>query len=329
MKNIISKTQDIISKIPVELWFGILKYTNIKTIGKIACVNKRINDVIYSNLWGLIDQIFDNKSTEFLIPKYELTYNRYIYIIDWSDIIMNCKNMNTKIPESTIMWIKDNRDLGIIALYQDLSEDLIRLMYKKIPISTLLSKQKVPIDIICNIINEYELSISDWYNIWLSQDINYKFVLDNIDNIQWFPVSTNKTVVSFEFINRFGDNIIWQEFTKHSIHENILERYISKFDFICWDNICTFTQLSDEFIERHFNYFNKFTLIRFQELSEEIVNRILSSYNEDYIISILSYQKVSKEFIINNINFVSRKSLIKNKHIPRSTIHLICKMFKI
>ena len=81
-------------------------------------------------------------------------------------------------------------------------------------------------------------------------------------------MSGNKSIVSVDFIRYFSNDIIWQEFTRHGIHEEILESYIEKFDLICWNNISRYTELSNRFIIDNIVNLEFDLLIRYQTLSE-------------------------------------------------------------
>jgi hypothetical protein len=282
--------------------------------------------MINDNLWTIIDNLYKQTGT-ILIPKNIQTYKKYRYLVDWNNIIMYNQQYNKIIPEDVIIWIPDIQDLQIIAVYQSLSENTIRMLYNKIDWSILLSKQIVPLDIIYHIVNSSELSVTDWFNIWLYQKVDCAFVTTFFNKVEWHALSMNKEVVSVDFINMFGKYIIWQEFTKHSIHENILEYYIDKFDFICWNNISRYTELSDRFMKRYLKQLDLGTLIRYQSISQTLLDEIVDNFNDNdvdfYMQNIGMYQKISKKFIIRYKYYLPLRVLIRNKHIPRSDIHTI------
>jgi hypothetical protein len=315
--------------LPYELWLDILKYTDIKTISNMICVNKYFNKQLDTELWSIIDNLYRDIDLT-LIPKTKMTFNKYRYLVDWNNIVLYNQEHNKRIPESVIEWIPDKIDLEIICTYQNFSENLVRKIYKRLSWSSLLAKQIVPIDIIDNhITNEITLSNSDWYNIWSKQNIDINFVSKYIDKVQWHPLSSNKNIVSLEFIQMYGEDIIWQEFTKHSISENILVHFLYKFDFFCWSNICRYTELSNEFIKTYLQYMDIGTVLRYQVLSQNLLNDIVDNFNEtDFDFNfqnIAVYQPLSKDFIIKYKNLLPLRTIIRNKHIPRSVIHDIYK----
>lgn len=321
-------TINLVKTLPFEIWYEIIKYIDINTLSKLICTNKFFNIIINNNFWYLIDNIIEYNHFDYtLIPATIQTFNKYKYLIDWNSIILHNQNYTGKIiPESTVIWIPNNKDLEIICTCQTFSQDLTRQLFHKINYKTLLSTQTIPIDILYKITNT--LSTQDWYHVWNKQPIDYEFVLTFIDNVQWHPLSSNKNIVCYEIIQNYGENIIWQEFTKHSINENILASFIHKFDFICWSNISRFTELSETFIKTNFKNLELGSLIRYQCLSENLLNDIVSKFTEaDFtfnFINILTYQKVSREFLL-TYNTYSKdqllRSLVKNKRIPRSLIH--------
>lgn len=316
-----------LSILPLEILMYVLKYTDVITVSKLSCVNKYFNNMINDNLWNIIDKLYKHTDT-ILIPKTIQTYNKYLYLVDWNNIIMYNQQHNKIIHEDVIIWIPDIQDLHIIAVYQTLTEKTIRMLYNKIDRSILLSKQIVPLDIIYYIISSsHDISVTDWFNIWLYQKVDCAFVTTFFDKVEWHALSMNKEVVSVDFINMFGKYIIWQEFTKHSIHENILKYYIDKFDFICWNNISRYTELSDTFMKLHLQNLDLGTLIRYQSIPPTLLEEIVENFNDNdidfYMQNIGTYQKISKKFICRYKYYLPLRVLIRNKHIPRSDIHTI------
>jgi hypothetical protein len=318
--------------LPYELWLDILKYTDVQTISNMICVNKYFNKQLDMELWTIIDNLYERKRgvEQIIIPKTKQTYDKYRYLIDWSNIILYNKQNNRKISEDVILWIPDKIDLEMICAYQTFSENLIRKVYKQLSWSSLLIKQTVPIDIIdYNITNGVTFSDSDWYNIWSQQKIDMNFVTKYIDKVQWHPLSSNKNIVSLEFIEMYNESIIWQEFTKHGISENIVIYFLDKFDFFCWSNLCRYTELSNEFIRTYLKYMDIGTVLRYQVLSQDLLNEIVDNFNEtdfDFNFQTIAvYQPLSKDFIIKYKHNIPLRTIIRNKHIPRSFIHDIYK----
>lgn len=329
----------LLNSIPIELWYNILKWTDVITLSKLAKTNRFFNHLIDDNLWRLVDNLYKLTDT-ILIPRTVFTFNKYRYLVDWSNIILYNQQYNRTIPEETILWIPDIPDLEMICLYQTFSEYLIRTLYPRINWSTLLEKQTVPLDIIDFMIqsqNDYwELSNIDWCNIWLFHPIDYNFILRNLENVQWHPLSSNKSSVSYKVMNHFGNNIVWQEFTKHSLHEEILEHFVNKFDFICWNNISRYTNMSPDFIKRHIKNLDISSIIRYQIIPEWLLLEIIQSLKpfeefdlDFYMPNIATYQKISKQFIVQYKNYIPFKALVRNTQIPRSLIHeLYSKQYK-
>lgn len=327
-----SEDTNIIYKIPIELWSNILKYTNVPTISNFSCLNTHFNKIIDDNLWMFIDKVLKYTET-ILIPKTIHTFYKYRYIVDWHDIILYNQQCNSKIPEDVIVWIPETVDLEAIVLYQTLSEDIIRGIYPKVSWPTLLQKQRVPLDVIYCMIQsqneEWSLSTSDWCNIWSKQKIDCNFITKYIDNIQWHPLSTNKDIISYDLISLYGENLIWHEFTKHGIHEDILKHFTHKFDFICWNNISRYTELSNDFIEKYLGNLDIGSVVRYQDISEKLLNTIVESFSDFdldfYMSTIGSYQKISEDFILRYKDRLPFRTIIKNKRIPKSLVHKIYK----
>ena len=189
--------------------------------------------------------------------------------------------------------------------------------------------QDLPLDILYLFAesNTYVLNNADWYTIWTKQTVNYDFIVKYEDYIQWHPLCGNKSCVSFKFINSYHSKIIWSEFTKHSINEKILEQFVDRFDFISWNNISRYTQLSDGFIKKYIIYLDLGCIFRYQKLSSELLNTLIESFTNDefvfYFQSICLYQKLTSQFIIKYKDKIMIKHLIRNKNIPKSILYSI------
>lgn len=310
--------------IPVEIWINIFKYIDIKSVSNLICTNRFFTNLINSQFWYIID-VTNDDSVDRLIPATYETYNKYIYLIDWHSIIMYNQSNNKKIPESVIKWIPNNKDLQVITIYQTFSESLVRYIFHKINSHTLLSTQIIPINILHHIIETTTLNNQDWYCIWNKQPIDCNFIDTHIDNIQWNPLSSNKHSVTHKIINKYGENLVWHEFTKHSINENVLKLFTHKFDFICWNNISRYTLLSEDFIKTFLDFLDIGCLVRYQKLPQsfigELINKLSDFEFDLHFQTICTYQKLSKDFLLRYKNHYNFRTLIKNKQIPRSIIY--------
>ena len=323
-----------IEDIPIELWKDIIKYIDIRSLSKLICTNKFFYNRIHFDKWYYIDNLLDSVYGTCLIPNTKETFLNYRYIITWTDIILSRNGKHDIIiPEHVLSWIEDKRDLEIISVYQKFSENLIRKLFDKIDYRNLLTNQSLPIDLLERIIKsqytgqvEFILQSNDWYNIWSKQKINFNFVQQYINHIQWQPISCNKSVVSFELIDAYSEHLIWQEITKHGINEFIIEKYLHKMDIICWANVAQFTKLSSRFIKQYKTNLNFYLniLLRYQILDEDYLLELISSFDdfdyEIYFESIALNQKISYQFILSYQEHLSLKSMIRNKHILREDL---------
>jgi hypothetical protein len=136
-------------------------------------------------------------------------------------------------------------------------------------------------------------------------------------------------MVCFELIDKYGDHLVWQEFTKHSINEHVLTRYLHHFDFICWSNIAEYTELSIDFILTHFQHLDLNIILRFQKIPEYLLIQWIETYGSQYFDewmyfeSICLNQKLSKTFIQTYKEYLPLKNLIRNKNVLRTTLQEI------
>jgi len=314
--------------LPFEIWIDIFKYLDLENLSKMSCLNKYFNYYIKKNKWDLIDQLYTKNFL--VIPKTKETYLNYYYCIDWSKYILN----RVYIPEDVIRWITNTTDLEVITLHQKLSPQMIEQIYNKVQLDVLIAKQEIPLHILYEVLsrNDNELSHYQWYLVWSAQPIDYNFVLKYFSKIQWQPVSCNKHALSYELISNFSENLIWSEITRHGIHEDIINEFKHKMDFICWSNISEYTQLSTEFMRDNLLSLEFNRLLRFQTIEEdflfELVDNLVESEKFTYVNSIVLHQKVSLSFLKKYTRYISFKILIRNEKILRKDLDLYWKFMR-
>lgn len=312
---------------PIEIWIHILQYIDLLTLTKLICCNKYFMELISDRRWFFIDNMID--SGPLLIPMTMETFQNYKYCIDWSHIILQNEKSGKNIPESVIEWITEGQELEMISTYQKFSNKLLYKLINSISCKNLLNNQDLPLDILYWFAESdtYTLTNSDWYAIWSKQKVDYNFIVKYEEYVQWHPLCGNTSCVSFDFINRYHEKIIWQEFTKHSINEKILEKFIGRFDFICWNNISRFTELSNDFIKKNLEYLDLGSVFRYQKLSKDLLNLLVDSFTIDefvfYFQSVCLYQKLSSDFILKYKDKIVLKHLIRNKNIPKTILSSI------
>lgn len=311
--------------VPVEIWFDIIKYLTISDLSNLMCINKHLSHLIKTNKWSFIDEISDSN---IYIPKTLETYKNFRFCIDWCNIILSNPNRRDIIPNEVIQWIEDRQDLEYICIYQDLLEKTIRKCFKKVNWRLLLTYQILPVDLIEIIVETYDLSNSDWNLIWINPNINLDFLIKNIDRAQWHIISSNKNLISFQLIEKYGNRLSLHELTKHGINEEIINYYLPKMDMICWINVSQFTKLSMVFIKTHIDKLNLQFLVNCQDIDEMYLENIIKNRLEDnnypmFFQAISLNQKLSHNFIKKYKDDLYLKNLIRNKRILRKDLHAL------
>ena len=312
------------SQLPFELWSEIFKYLDLKNLSKINCLNKYFNYFIQKDKLDIIDSFY---TKNFLfIPKTRDTYINYYYCIDWTKFVLN----NMTIPEHVIRWITERNDLEMIALHQELSPCLVEYISDRVQFDTLITKQKIPLQMLEYKINSLaSLTNFQWYLIWSSQNVDYDFIIRHFNNIQWQPLSTNKDAMSYKIIHSFSENLIWPEITRHGIHECIINEFKHKMDRFCWINISEYTNLSQEFIKENLHVLDFNRVIRYQTLDEDFIIDIVDNLTDTekymYINIISLNQKISIKFLKKYVKFISLRTLIRNDKILRKDIESFVK----
>lgn len=310
-------------KLPVEIWFVILKNVLFRDLSRLMCVNRYLYKLIQQNKWRLVDNL--NNSSFNLIPKTKQTFLNFRYSIDWVGMILDNKENKNYIPDYVIEWIEDRQILEYMCIYQTFSEDTITKVFSKINWRTLLLYQKkIPLNLINYIVETYDLTFENWNSIWLNENLDLNFITKYIDKVRWHVISSNKEIISIDLIEQYGDRLILHEITKHGINESIVTYYLSKMDMICWTNVSQFTKLSMEFIKRHIDKLNLQFILNYQEIDEEFLESLIETLSDFdkpmFFQSVALNQKLSQNFILKYKNELCIQNLIRNKKILRNDI---------
>lgn len=312
-------------KLPVEIWFVILKNVSFLDLSSLMCVNRYLYNLIQQNKWRLVDNL--NKKSLKIIPKTKETFINFKYSVDWVSMILDNKQNKNYIPDYVIEWIEDRQILEYMCIYQTFSENTIRKVFDKINWQLLLLYQKkIPLDLINYIVETYDLSFENWNLIWLNENLDLNFITRYIDNVRWHIISSNKEIISLSLIEKYGDRLILHEITKHGINERIIAHYLSKMDMICWTNVSQFTKLSMEFIKTHIDKLNLQFILNYQEIDEEFLESLIEKLSDFektmFFQSVALNQKLSYNFISKYKNDLCIQNLIRNKKILRNDIYV-------
>lgn len=206
----------MISDLPVEILCNILKYTDIKTISKMMCINKNFRNFIKYHKWYLISQLpyfkLINKTRELLLlPKTKETFYEYESLINFRFICYNFK-----IPEIIIPLFHDKLDMFILVKKQRLSNEFLKKHYSLFDLSDLFIHQIIDNDLLEDIIYNNKISSADWTIICLHQKLSFKFIKDFEFFIDWESLSLNKESLTHEVLSYYNNKLNW-----NSIHSNI------------------------------------------------------------------------------------------------------------
>lgn len=312
-------------KLPVEIWFIILKNISFRDLSCLMCVNRYLYNLIQKNKWRLVDNLNDVSFN--IIPKTKETFINYKYSIDWVGMILNNKENKNYIPDYVIEWIEDRQILEYMCIYQTFSEETIRRIFDKINWQLLLLYQKkIPLDLINYIVETYDLSFENWNLIWLNENLDLNFITKYINKVRWHVISGNKEIISIDLIEKYGDRLILHEITKHGINERIIIHYLSKMDMICWTNVSQFTKLSMDFIKKYIDKLNLQFILNYQEIDEGFLESLIEKLSDleetIFFQSVALNQKLSYNFISKYKNDLCIQNLIRNKKILRNDIYV-------
>lgn len=299
-------------------WLEIIRFLDVKSLSSLTCSCKYFKTLIDKRRWEIIDNSIKDYKKQNLIPKNLKTFYKHRYIIDLRLI----QAQEIYIPEDVIYNLFPYLNINIIATYQKLSPEALRIYKHHIYTSTLLKHQKLPIDVIKELAVGSDNDTLFWFNLCSNQQLPLDFILEYQDQIHWSALSKNALSITSEVINAYMDKLTWEEITKHGIAEHVILMNIDRMNFFTWDNISYYSVLSRDFIEKYLHNLNILAIIIFQEksLDEELLIRITNNSKNDTDAiweKISSYCKLSLHFIEKYKNKLKFIQLVENKHIKR------------
>jgi hypothetical protein len=315
--------------IPDEILVNILSLTDIKTISSVACCNTFLYSFISNYKWNIIDNIPNSSminnckdSLYLALPNTLETYLSYEYIINFKTLIM----YEHKLPDNVIIEFERYIDFYYLFIKQKVSENIIRSYYNKVVPITVLKNQKVPLDIIYDIVNNNEINSALWSIICSNQTLDFHFVKTYESNIDWRALSSNKKSLTYDTIICYKNLLVIPEITRNGLSEEVICEIIDLIDAISWINISYHSKLSNVFINNYLDKLSKIALVTSQKLTEDIILKIVDNIHDEIEIELIwlklsECQTLSYDFIIKYRSFLNRNSLVRNRNIKRSIIH--------
>lgn len=147
---------------------------------------------------------------------------------------------------------------------------------------------------------------------YISDYKNTIFAISNIDNIDkykklidWERFSRSLEKGDLNLFEKFKDYILWNKVSEYVIRDMPLE-FINKYkDYITLDILIhTHYQLSEDYIEKHFDDIGSFDICRTQKLSEEFIER---NINKLKLLHICRFQDISKEFLYKHEDLITSR----------------------
>jgi hypothetical protein len=309
-----------------DLWVEILKFTDVGTLGCFARVCTCFSEMIREYKWDVIDKIEERQGPTCLIPNTKETYENYRYVIDWAMLVYKQKK---HIPEKVIEELCDELDMGLVSIFQRFSEDLLRKIHDKIPFTTMLLHQKVPIDLLEELIEQNRDGIDriQWNHICRYQPLTMDFIIRNEANIDWFILSENKNALTCDLIDTFSDRLLWPELTKHGLNEKLIEMRLQRgggLDYFSWVNVASVSCLSVSFIRKHHKSMPLSTLFHSQKLDETMIEYLVSTVSDHEMDEIwrkiASHQHLSEAFIKRYKDKLQVHLLVRNSKVKRKAL---------
>ena len=313
-----------VSMFPCEIWYMVFNYLHIHDLSKLACSCKCFNQLIYDDLYDIIDGI----NWDFTVPESQETFKKYRYVIDFQTL----QNNKCYFSDKVIELFNEHIDLNYYSTHQALSENIIKQFWRRIDLNNLLKNQVIAIDILENITQEYYsfLDNSHWYTICSNQPITLDYIKKYINHIDWYAVSQNKQTITTELFNSYYSKLFWPELTKLGVSEYILRQFEHKLDVFAWQNVAYTSKLSTEFITEYWEKLKSSVLILVscQEIDELLLEFFILTTNDvvqrqDLWNKIANCQALSEQFIRKHKSELPFRFLIRNNKIKRKVLQNI------
>ncbi len=101
---------------------------------------------------------------------------------------------------------------------------------------------------------------------------------------------------------------------KHKQQEQYIDSAFECGSFVDWYNVSKIPDLSEQFIEKHFNRLNLLNICYFSKLSEEFIQKHISIL-KCVSHSICFHQKLSEKFIRNNLGFIDWEAISQTQEL--------------
>lgn len=313
--------------LPEDVLYNIFRFLDPVSLSSVCMTNSVLNRFVSENKWRIIDDSPDELKLVKVFPCTQETYKSWRYIIDLTGSVYHCYKQGKEIQEDILLAFADNSDINwtLICNGQKLSEDCLRVLHTKIPLTPLLTQQWLPINLLEEMITLYadEWNNAHWYYTFAHQKIDYPFIQKHIANVDWHAISQNKHAITVDLIVNHWQDLIWPEITKHGLIEELIEarlRY-GELDLFSWINVAMHSKLSSNFIQKHFLSLPMEYLVRCQDLEEDMIQYIVhadNNYDNDVIWNtIAEFQRLSFQFISEHKNKLSLTLLIRNSKVKR------------
>ena len=297
-----------------DIIINILHYTDLRSLSTMACVDRRLAQLVKTIKWSVIDS---QEKTWNSVPLNTQTHENYFWAIDWQRIIYHNKS---DIPDEVIDKVMDNMDRQLVLGSRKVSSAILYKYFNLVHYTVLLEKQELPIDLLQYVVSNNNLTQSDWASIWTYQRLDVDFIEKYKQHVKWYPLSCNK-YLSKEVISKYENSLYWPELTKRSIRLDILESFVHRLDPVSWTNVSWYSLLPPHFIRQYIDRLDKRVILHTQNVPTDVLESLLDSIDNDEYFNIVSkYQALSPNFIARYKSKLNVKCLLSNHRVSRKVL---------
>lgn len=179
--------------------------------------------------------------------------------------------------------------------FQNLSYPFLHSMRHKIPWDFLAENRQLSLEFIIEFKSELDGS---WYYISKYQDVvvDEKFLKKFANKVFWLEVS-KRTELTLEMMEKFIDRLdMVCLLSRHTIPEEFIRKYIKKMDYVAWNHISRWYNLSEIFIRDFHEYLDWDMMSIQQNISESLLIDFHNKFEGPYALPrVLRRHKYSKK----------------------------------
>lgn len=143
------------------------------------------------------------------------------------------------------------------------------------------------------------------------------------DQLDWEEVSKSNVQLSADFINKFGRYLNWTKCVQYKYMKmKFIKKYWKRFNFN-WKYLCSYQQLSEEFIRKHADKICWEELTFSNSLPINLIEDMIPYFNEKCWSNISGRQRLTSDFVFKHLEQINLPAFVQNYKIRWNKDHAL------